>query len=397
MNKHSNSEALFTASGCLSLQAMENYRKGLLPDKDRQQVEKHLESCPLCADALEGISANAYSEDVEMNIGHYSAAETPESSNYGHNIKSPDIAYHTENIHARLRRKHAYEPVIRKRAARKTTFRNFYIPAAASIIILAGIISYFQFFFPEKQELAVVENENMPQLSGKKEIEPKGAPISDTSLQEATTIGGVMNYNTEPADEAEGPQKLQEIEDVEVAEENIDTKLAVPLEESRIEEVVREDAEELEVLAEQVPVMEEKAAYATDELAGAETKGEKMRSAKNKRKTSDREKDAQPVLLVAEQMPEFPGGEDSLDLFIKNNLVFPSITDEQMTENSVLLSFIVNENGTLSDIKVLRGEGKAFHQEAVRVVELMPPWNPGMQDGHKVRVLQRIEVLFEKK
>ncbi len=84
--------------------------------------------------------------------------------------------------------------------------------------------------------------------------------------------------------------------------------------------------------------------------------------------------------------PEFPGGEAALDKFIKENLnLFPAGVESDII-GRVILSFTIEEDGTISDIKCMRSPHDDLTEEAIRVVKLMPKWLPGKQNGKAVRV-----------
>jgi TonB family protein len=92
--------------------------------------------------------------------------------------------------------------------------------------------------------------------------------------------------------------------------------------------------------------------------------------------------------------PEFPGGMEDFLKFIGRNLKYPKEAVKNGTSGTVLISFIVEKDGALTDVKVARDIGDGCGDEAVRVIKLSPVWNPGMQDGHPVRVAFSIPVTF---
>ena len=89
------------------------------------------------------------------------------------------------------------------------------------------------------------------------------------------------------------------------------------------------------------------------------------------------------IFTVVEEMPEFPGGQDSLMKFLLNNLKWPNEAD---CMGSVYISFIVEADGTLSHKGILRGICDPFDKEALRVINLIPQWKPGKQNGIAVPV-----------
>ncbi len=100
------------------------------------------------------------------------------------------------------------------------------------------------------------------------------------------------------------------------------------------------------------------------------------------------------VYAVAEVMPSFPGGMDSLNAFITQTIRYPKNTDAQGT---VYVKFIVRADGSISDAVVLKGIEKNLDAEALRVVDLMPAWNPGMQGNKAVDVYYTMAVKFSLK
>ncbi|WP_246254382.1 M56 family metallopeptidase [Pedobacter foliorum] len=95
-----------------------------------------------------------------------------------------------------------------------------------------------------------------------------------------------------------------------------------------------------------------------------------------------------------EAQPTFPGGMDQFYEYLKRSVRYPKEAFENKVEGKVFLSFVVETDGSLTDIKVDRKLGSGTDEEAVRVLEESPKWNPGVQDGHKVRVKYNIPISF---
>jgi len=96
-----------------------------------------------------------------------------------------------------------------------------------------------------------------------------------------------------------------------------------------------------------------------------------------------------------ERMPEPFGGAAAWQKFLQKNLVYPDMAVDQGREGRVWLSFIVERDGHLSDIKVERGAGFGMDEEAIRVLKLAPAWKPGIQNGQPVRVKYNIPINFQ--
>lgn len=92
------------------------------------------------------------------------------------------------------------------------------------------------------------------------------------------------------------------------------------------------------------------------------------------------------VLEKAEVMPEFPGGEQAMMDFVAKNVQYPQEARDKEISGRVLVGFIVEKDGSIGDVKVVKGIGGGCDEEAVRVVKAMPKWKPGMDKGKPVRV-----------
>ena len=100
-------------------------------------------------------------------------------------------------------------------------------------------------------------------------------------------------------------------------------------------------------------------------------------------------------IRVAEIMPAFPGGEEKLFEFISKNIKYPQLARETGTQGRVYISFIVEPDGSISHVELLRGIGAGCDEEALRVVKAMPKWSPGRQCGKAVRVVYNLPVNFK--
>lgn len=100
------------------------------------------------------------------------------------------------------------------------------------------------------------------------------------------------------------------------------------------------------------------------------------------------------VYTVAEEMPYYTGGNDARIKFLIGNLKYPQIAKEKNIQGTVYISFVVEGNGSLSNINIARSLGNGFDEEAIKVVKLMPKWNPGIQNGKAVRVRVNMPVKF---
>ncbi|MBR4138110.1 MAG: energy transducer TonB [Bacteroidales bacterium] len=101
------------------------------------------------------------------------------------------------------------------------------------------------------------------------------------------------------------------------------------------------------------------------------------------------------VFKVVEEMPEFPGGTAKLLEYIQKNMKYPMMARESDIQGKVYVQFVVEPDGSISNVQVLRGIGGGCDEEAVRVVQSMPKFKPGKQRGAPVRVQYMVPIVFK--
>ena len=100
------------------------------------------------------------------------------------------------------------------------------------------------------------------------------------------------------------------------------------------------------------------------------------------------------VYDVVEQMPSFPGGPAAMMEFISRSIVYPVSALKQELQGRVIVSFIVERDGRLSNAKVVKSVAPDLDKEALRIVKKMPRWIPGQQNGRKVKVKYTVPITF---
>ena len=103
---------------------------------------------------------------------------------------------------------------------------------------------------------------------------------------------------------------------------------------------------------------------------------------------------ANKVFDVVEEMPSFPGGQGALMAFLSSNIKYPVVAQENGVQGRVIVGFVVEKDGSISDVKVMRSVDPSLDREAQRVVRAMPRWKPGKQNGSAVRVKYTVPVVF---
>jgi len=351
MNTFSHNNGLFMPSGCLSPEAVEGYAGKILSEEEMELVDKHLSSCAFCRDAVEGASQ----------IPHFSA--------------------HSSIINERLRSRFNYMPGRRRKSP---SISNFLLPAAASVILLAGIIAWFHYFYPERQELAVMTDTIPTQIDDLEMQQKSEAGTSETEKGEAARIGGVMNRDNDKADNPPDETKTEPAMQQEA-----------PPEVAVVENDLMEDAAPEEVYEEETIAADEntEAAEMKEKAGGGQT-GLDMTVARKSATATRQMEGNNKAFAITEKKPEYPGGPDSLQSFLIHNLQYP-IDVDQKKDTTVTARFIVSEKGEIRDINIVRSAGKAFDDEVIRVIRLMPEWIPAKQGGKPIAVTYSLPVRFE--
>ncbi len=132
----------------------------------------------------------------------------------------------------------------------------------------------------------------------------------------------------------------------------------------------------------------------TENISVVSVQGEKKDDVKVVGHKGNGTPDKDPVLEVVEQMPEYPGGMAALMQFLAKNIRYPAEAHKAGTQGRVIAQFVVDRDGSIDSLKVIRSVSPEIDAEALRVLGLMPNWKPGMQRGDSVRVRFTIPVMF---
>jgi protein TonB len=100
------------------------------------------------------------------------------------------------------------------------------------------------------------------------------------------------------------------------------------------------------------------------------------------------------IFTVVEESPAYPGGDEARIRFLQENIQYPQMARESGIQGTVYVTFVVEKNGNVTDVRVLRGIGGGCDEEAIRVIKAMPKWNPGKQRGKPVRVQFNMPIKF---
>jgi protein TonB len=155
-------------------------------------------------------------------------------------------------------------------------------------------------------------------------------------------------------------------------------------------EEIKEDQE----LKSQEQLQESKLQISTQDVVGTdEEKGIDIAELEKHQEVAEDKSDH--IFITVEQSPEFPGGQTALMKYLNDNIRYPPIAAENGIKGKVTLKFVVNREGNISQVQILKGVDPSLDREAVRVVQSMPKWIPGKQNGKTVNVWFTLPVVFQ--
>lgn len=162
---------------------------------------------------------------------------------------------------------------------------------------------------------------------------------------------------------------------------------------------IKKDNEVKNQVVSQDEVMEKKEAIGSFNVEGTNDKGAtlKVEQQLKDEKVEEKPKEdlSRKVFDVVEKMPSYPGGNAALQRWLSSNITYPAAAAENGVEGRVIVAFVVETDGSVSDVRIARGVDPSLDREALSVVKRMPKWIPGMQNGSPVRVKFNVPVTFK--
>lgn len=221
-------------------------------------------------------------------------------------------------------------------------------------------------------------------LTVKNFVDEQRAKVAMTQVTELT------NYD-QTKKKAEVKQKKVEVEPERVVERvKSSIKFTAPV--IKKDEEVKPDEE----LKTQDELMSTKTAIGTFDVKGNDDANGEVLKAKEviAEPEPPKHEEENKVFDIVEQQPMFPGGPAALMKYLSEHTKYPVVAQENGVQGRVTVQFVVEKDGSISDVHVLRGVDPSLDKEAVRVVKSLPRWTPGKQNGITVRVNYRVPVLF---
>jgi len=385
--------SLFTASGCLTADALEKLASGTLSPALSRQAEAHIAGCGLCSDALDGIMTWQRQNQVSVYKDEAEFSTSPAGKSEAEKTFGNKVNHINERLHDRVK-------FHRETATSKQKKRLGPVPAwlavAASVVLFAGIYLILQQNRPVKENVAVnqAEYDEMVVLpSNPDSLVKREAPavIAENKPQAGkrgipspAVVNGVITFSNDDMVVME-----KESDDEYIAGTAEEVTVSVPGFIGGTDNQIADTdkAAEKTVDTEQTDKSIAQTAAAPRSSNGAAAKASKSSSQEEVAEES-------AVFTIVEQLPEFPGGADKLNRYLTENLHYPAQAKESSISGTVYVQFVVNKKGQISEAKVLRGIGSGCDEEALRVIKAMPRWKPGMQRGKPVKVVFNMPVKF---
>ena len=361
---------LFTPSGCLSKHGLIRYIEGMLTPTEQKQADMHVNGCELCSDAISG---------------------------YNHHQSPGAVLPEVNNLNRRLHLRFLSIPK-RKRKEPQSMVSIFSV--AATIILIAGLflllkqreINIGKTLAESRHDSVIIPDQKPVQSNPRPESETSRKPLRKTSDEREEKRKEVVFSDAPVQDikEVEPIKENAEIVEIIIASEDEEIRSS---EENNIPEILTDSVTIGYKKAETAPRPYRKVEYAP---AGTKKKAahpEKESAGQVGMKASQAPQDE--IYLRVEEMPMFMEGDISRFLkYIQENLVYPSEAAITGIEGKVLISFVINELGKLTDARVVRPLDPLLDSVALRVVTLSPLWNAGKQAGNPVKVSYTVPIVF---
>lgn len=215
-------------------------------------------------------------------------------------------------------------------------------------------------------------------------VESRTKSVAQTSVAEISALN-------QPKKKAEvKQQKKVQLEQPEKVVERVKSSVKFTAPVIKKDDEVKPEDE----LKTQEELMNTKTAIGALDVKGNDDAGGEVLKLKEAVAQPEPKPEVEKVFDVVEQMPSFPGGPSALMEWLSNNVKYPVVAQENGVQGRVVVSFVVERDGSITDVKVVRGVDPSLDKEASRVVRAMPRWIPGKQNGSAVRVKYNVPVAF---
>ena len=154
------------------------------------------------------------------------------------------------------------------------------------------------------------------------------------------------------------------------------------------------EPEEVPEVIEEIKIVEDDVETQDVDFSSEDKKDEVVEIKQVVIEEDDEIEEIEEIFLVVEEQPEFPGGQQKMMKYLSENVRYPVIAAENGIQGRVICQFVVEKDGSITDIVVVRGVDKSLDNEAIRLIKTMPKWKAGKQRGKAVRVKFTLPVNF---
>jgi len=355
---------------------MKGYLESGLSDIEEQKVIKHLADCELCKDALEGLELMSDKTKLEDMVAEIN-----------------------QNLRESLKEKPPGKTI-------SLSTKVYYSGAAASIVILIGLLFYFNKPFGSEmldmstaQELKVEKrqippkpitseriNDTIQLIEDHQNIQQEQNKQENVKITVNEKIKEVNNTNSKNEPYKVPLDKMRSV-DSSIDQFEIAIRDQIEIKTSERERIYIDIASNqpieyylAEIIVPDIQLIE---ALTEEEQSGSIHRGDNVLQ------------EQMHFFTVVELMPEFPGGFPAMTKYLSKNLKFPKAAKKANIQGRVNVSFIIEEDGRVSNVRIINGIGGGCDEEAMRVILSMPAWDPAIQNGQPVKVLFNLPVKFE--
>lgn len=393
---------LFTPSGCLTEEALFRHTNGLLQATELRLVDDHVLVCELCALALEGYSLagpESFTEDISWLNQTFSVekelsdAAIPEEGGIQAKGLLSEGSPNMQTSQVELTGS-TQEPAetIASDASKKTEKvpkRTFWLRyrselIAATLLLLIAIGG--------RQVYIELENSRNSKNQAALTLKPDQVEEALVELPIKPDLREEAGKPTQQQIPGPPPVIVENDLSLEVVEDAfVDVQLAETIPTTAREAQTIAVGKEEKTLTETSETNE----LMTDQYIEGVVVSRKSKNAGRLSQEMDEEETAEAeIFMVVEESPQFPGGDEARIRFLAENISYPAEAREASIQGTVYITFVIEKDGTIADVRVLRGIGGGCDEEAVRVIRKMPRWLPGKQRGKPVRVQFNMPIKF---
>lgn len=429
---------IYNSSECIPEQTMFNYIDKKLSPKEEHEVEKHLIDCELCSDALEGLSATTnrtrittINNEVDHRLSH--SLQKKEAKIVSFNIKTvfAIAASVLLLIGSIFLFNLFFSPKMEMKDVALNAPKEIESEESAAPAVMTDSNSIASGTNTEKQPLTEGALEQTSQEQAKRlNYQPNvttGSSVAESpveGLATTVTIADEMAASDREDNEYKKSESVTRSDDLKTGAKqdmsgetdanknnsfgwstmttapNANQETEAKEKEVTLSRVAKNKAEKKS--ADKKAATKQEAAY-DQTVAGTPPSSASQKDLDNI--TSENQKSLEEIsttshadsaVFVADEMPEFPGGEVEMVKFISKNFNYQkSISDQLIIATKIYVEFIVTKDGNIKDAKVKKGINPELDKEALRVINAMPQWKPGKQNGKPVNVKMNVPIQLE--